>query len=416
MAAQNVGRRRSRAILLAVAVMVSVGVGFASFVAGWALRAGTATAFSRMGADLAVVPRGTLVNITSSLLTVQPTDATLAIDLANSVGAIAGVVRVSPQRIVPILVDGQPSNVIAFDPARDFTVLSWFEDHHPRPISIADVIVGGNLPGRLGQMLSLCGKPLAVYGRLRKTGLGPFDQSYFLSFNALADLVAFCRGSGAKAGDKPRTAGVDTESEHNGANVCPPDLEPNRASVLLLQLSPAAQIEEVKFALAQASDTKIVEGNNILTSSRQVLTSLLIGIAVFTALQITALLILVSLMFSAIVQERYHEIGLLRAMGARLNHVVAIILGEAAIVTGLAGLAGLIFGMALLMMFARSLGFYFDRLGIPFSWPPANVLQLAAIVAAAVSAFLGVIGAFVSAWRVRRMPPLSLIQPGRHVP
>src|SRR6516162_8832988 len=157
MAAQNVGRRRLRAILLAVAVMISVGVGFASFVVGWALRAGVATAFSRMGADLAVVPHGTLVNITSSLLTVQPTDATLAIDLANSVGAIAGVVRVSPQRIVPILVDGQPSNVIAFDPARDFTVLSWLEDHHPRPISIADVIVGGNLPGRLGQMLSLCG-------------------------------------------------------------------------------------------------------------------------------------------------------------------------------------------------------------------------------------------------------------------
>src|SRR5215469_11416194 len=95
MAAQNVGRRRLRAILLAAAVMVSVGVGFASFVAGWALRTGTATAFSRMGADLAVVPRGTLVNITASLLTVQPTDETLAVDLSTSLRAIAGVSQVS---------------------------------------------------------------------------------------------------------------------------------------------------------------------------------------------------------------------------------------------------------------------------------------------------------------------------------
>ena len=121
LAAQNVGRRRLRAVFLVLAVTLGVGVGFASFVAGWALRAGMATSFSRMGADLVVVPRGTLVNITSSLLTVQPTDQTLAADLAKSLGAIAGVARVAPQRIVPVLVDGQPSNIIAFDPAQDFT-------------------------------------------------------------------------------------------------------------------------------------------------------------------------------------------------------------------------------------------------------------------------------------------------------
>jgi len=207
------------------------------------------------------------------------------------------------------------------------------------------VIVGGRLPGQLGQTLSLCGKPLGIYGRLGKTGVRPFDESYFLSFEALADLVAFCRELGAKARDKPGTPGVGAGLEHDGANVCPPDLEPNRASAFLLQLSPGAEIEEVKFALAQLSDVKIVEGNNILTSSRQALNSLPIGIALFTALQITALLILVSLLFSAIVQERYREVGL-----------------------------------------------------------------LAAIVAVTVSALLGVIGAFVPAWRVRRMAPHTLIQ------
>ena len=99
-------------------------------------------------------------------------------------------------------------------------------------------------------------------------------------------------------------------------------------------------------------------------------------------------------------------------MGATPNHVMAIILGEAAIITGLAGLAGLVFGAALIMAFARSLGFYFDLLGIPFSWPSPMVLQLAAVVAVAISALLGVIGAFVPAWRVRRMAPHALIHSG----
>src|SRR4249920_3938032 len=103
LAAQNVGRRRLRAIFLGVAVMLGVGIGFASFVAGWALREGIAVSFARMGADLLVVPRATLVNITSSLLTVQPTDQTLAANLARQISSIPGIARVAPQRIVPAL-------------------------------------------------------------------------------------------------------------------------------------------------------------------------------------------------------------------------------------------------------------------------------------------------------------------------
>ena len=230
LAAQNVGRRRLRAVLLALAVMVGVGIGFASFVAGWALSAGMTTAFSRMGADFVAVPRGTLVNITSSLLTVQPTDETLAAGLAVPIGIITGVARVAPQRIVPILVDGQPANVVAFDPVRDFTVRSWLEDHRRGPVGTGDVIVGGRLAGGLGQALSLCGKPLGIYGRLGKTGVGPFDESYFLTFDALAELVAFCRGSGTKAGARLATLGGADGLEHAGANVCPPDLEPDQVS------------------------------------------------------------------------------------------------------------------------------------------------------------------------------------------
>src|SRR5260370_14367750 len=130
LAAQNVGRRRLRAVFLGAAVMLGVGIGFASFVAGWALREGIATSFSRMGADLVAVPRATLVNITSSLLTVQPTDETLPADLAKRIAAIPGVARVASQRIVPALVEGRALNLIAFDPCRSFSVLPWLEQHY----------------------------------------------------------------------------------------------------------------------------------------------------------------------------------------------------------------------------------------------------------------------------------------------
>ena len=152
----------------------------------------------------------------------------------------------------------------------------------------------------------------------------------------------------------------------------------------------------------------------MITSSRQALSTLLVGIAVFTALQLAALLIVVALLFSAIVQERHRELGLLRAMGANPNQLITIILTEAVIITGVGGLPGLAFGAAVLLMFARSLGFYFGLLGVPFSWPPLAVLQVGAIVAIAFSALLGLAGALLPAWRVRRMAPYALIQSEAH--
>jgi len=403
-AAQNVGRGRARAIFLGIAVMISVGIGFASFVAGWALQAGMATSFARMGADLVVVPHGTLVNITSSLLTVQPTDQTVDAGLAKSLSSIPGVAQVSPQRIVPMLVGGRAANVIAFDPGHDSSILTWLERHQPGQLGADGIVVGGRLGGQLGQQINVCGMPMTVYGRLGKTGVGPFDDSYFLNFDALTQIISICRSSAPGIGNKPDTV------RHGDEKVCSPDLLPDRVSAFLVQLSPSAKIDEVKFVLAQLPDIRIVEGNTVLTTSRLALSTLLIGVAVFTTFQLTGLLILVSLLFSAIVQERYREVGLLRAMGASPNQVMKIILGEAAITTGLGGLAGVVFGAVLLMAFARSLGFYFGLLGIPFSWPPSGILQASAIVALVFSAILGVAGAFVPAWRVRRMAPYALIQ------
>src|SRR5215471_3511300 len=197
LAAQNVGRRRLRAIFLGAAVMLGGGIGFASFVAGWALWQGMTQSFSRMGADLLVVPRATLVNITASLLTVQPTDETLAAELAQRIAAVPGVARVAPQRVVPTMVEGISATLIAFDPTRDFSVLSWLEAQQASPVE--GLIAGGALSARLGETVSVCGMAIRISGHLGKTGVGPFDESYFLSFDALAEVVSFCRRSDAPA-------------------------------------------------------------------------------------------------------------------------------------------------------------------------------------------------------------------------
>jgi putative ABC transport system permease protein len=408
LAAQNLGRRPLRSLFLGVSVALAVGVGAAGLITGWALGDGIAASFSRMGADLVVVPRGTLVNITSSLLTVQPTDETLDGTVVPRLAAIEGVARAAPQRLVRVIVEGRSFNLIAFDPAADFTVQTWLGQQRPGPIGLSELVAGGRVPGGVGESLSVCRRPMEIYGRLAKTGVGPVDESYFITFAGLDFLAALC-SQDPELKKAARTLPADHAAHGNEMALCMPDYAAGRVSAVLLQLGPAARPEQVKFAISQIADVKVVEGNSVLTSSRQALSALFLGVAAFAALVALAVLILVSLLFSAIVQERTREIGLLRAMGARPNHVVAMVLAEAAMITGLGGLGGIVLGFALLFAFTRSLGFYFETLGVPFGWPAVEVLAVLSAAVVIASAALGVAGALYPAWRVRRLEPFALI-------
>ncbi len=417
-AAQNVARQRLRALLLGGAVMLGVGIGFASFVAGWAMRTGIATSLSRMGADLVVVPSETLVNITSSLLTVQPTDLTLDSGIGKSLAAIPGIARVASQRIVRSVIGGQAVNLIAFDPSTDFSILPWLGERQSGPAVVDNVLIGSRVPAHVGDVLQICGKSFVAYGRLELTGVGPLDESYFLSFDALNAITALnhvpgTQQSGVRVPDQVnggRDAALTGADSGLNADACKANLPRNRASAFLLQLSSGTKVEDVKFSIAKFPGVRIVEGNTVLTNSRQAIGPLFLGVVIFAVFQVVALMIVVSLLFSAIVQERYREVGLLRAMGARPQQIMTIILAEAAIVTGLGGVTGLVFGTALLLIFARSLGFYFGLLGIPFSWPPLTILQESAAMAILFSVLLGLVGAFLPAWRVRGLDPYALIQ------
>jgi putative ABC transport system permease protein len=364
-----------------------------------------------MGADLIVVPRNTLVNITASLLTVQPTEESLDASMAGRLASIPGVARVAPQRLVSAMVEGQELRLIAFNPETDFTVTNW-QAGHRGPLAETDLLAGGSLAGQSGETLSVCGKPMRIQGRLAKTGVGPFDESYFVTFKALDRLAGMTFQTPMPKGKHDHAAHLAAATQSAGRLECLPGYAPGLVTAFLLQLTDSARPEQVKFAISRFPGLKVVEGNRILVSSRQGLHTLFLGILAFTALLLVALLILVALLFSAIVQERYREVGLLRAMGAKPGQVMSMILAEAAMITGLGGVGGLAFGVTLLFAFAQSLVYYFDSLGVPFTWPPARFLVFSGLLLLLFSCSLGLVGALFPAWKVRREEPFQLIHSG----
>jgi hypothetical protein len=52
------------------------------------------------------------------------------------------------------------------------------------------LIAGERVENKPGAVLDICGRSMVLEARLGKTGVGPFDDSYFLSFLALDALIA----------------------------------------------------------------------------------------------------------------------------------------------------------------------------------------------------------------------------------
>src|SRR5262249_35241372 len=117
-AVQNLGQRKARTLLLVAAVAICSGAVFTGAVLMRSIDVG----FTRLGADLLVVPEGTLTNITAALLTAEPTDLTLDSAIVHRIASLKGIRRTAPQLVFRTDLSGyggrdEAVDMIAFDPA-----------------------------------------------------------------------------------------------------------------------------------------------------------------------------------------------------------------------------------------------------------------------------------------------------------
>jgi putative ABC transport system permease protein len=393
LALQNLGRRKARTLLLLAAVAVCSGAIFTGAVLMRSIETSMAVGFTRLGADMLVIPAGTLTNITAALLTAEPTDLTLDASELPRLERLKGVRKAAPQLIFRTDASGygrgELIDLIAFDPRRDITVQPWLEQHLDRPLREGDVIVGGRREEPLGSELLLFGRPLTVYGKLGKTAVGTHERGLFITFATLDELRDIMRQiCGTKA-----------------------PLEPNKLSGVLLELAPGATTQQVRFAaLANFPDIKVVAGESMLTSIRQGLAALLNGVLGLMVIMFVSTALMVSVLFSAIITERRRELGLLKAIGARRGQIIGMLLTEAALATALGGVMGCVLGVLLLRVYEHSLVYYLARMGIPFVWLNAATTGLIAFGCIVLASLIGIAGALYPAWRASRQEPYDLIR------
>jgi putative ABC transport system permease protein len=394
LALQNLGRRTGRTALLLMAVAICTGAIFTGVVLLRSIEGSMAVGFTRLGADMLVVPQGTLTNITAALLTAEPTELTLDNSMLGRLSSLKGIRRIAPQLIFRTEASGygpadESVDIIAFDPARDFTVQPWLDSRLGRPFRAGDVIIGGRREEPLGSEILVFGKPLTVYGKLGKSAVGTHERGLFIAFSSLDDLRTIMQQiCGKKA-----------------------PLEPDRLSGVLVELAPGATGQQVRFAiLANLPDVKVVSSESMLTSIRQGLAVLLDGMLGLMVVMFASTALMVGVLFSAIITERRRELGLLKAIGARRSQIAGMLLSEAALATAVGGLIGCVLGVLLLRIFEHSLVYYLDSVGVPFVWLGGSSILLIALSCILAAAAIGTAGAFYPAWRASRAQAYDLIR------
>lgn len=394
LALQNLARRKTRTALLLMAVAISSAIVFAGAVLIRSIDTSMAVGFSRLGADLMVVPADTLTNITAALLVVEPTDGTIGADLLDRAG-LRGISRAAAQRVFRTDQSGfgghgESVDLIGFDPGRDFTVQPWIAERLGRPMQPGDVILGAARDLPLASEIVLFGQPFRVYARLGRTGVGTHERGIFMPSASLIALGPAIRG---------RTGAL------------PPMLDPAKASGFLLEVAPGATELQVRFALlSHLPEIAVVSGASMLTGIRQGLVALLGGTLVLVALMFASTAVMISVLFSAIVAERRGELGLLKAIGARRRQVVGMMLAEAMVATGAGGLVGVVFGALLLRLFERSLVYHLTEMGVPFLWPGLAYTVACGTACILAALLIGAVGALIPAWRASGQDAYDLIR------
>jgi len=133
---------------------------------------------------------------------------------------------------------------------------------------------------------------------------------------------------------------------------------------------------------------------------------------VLTAVLVIGNILMITAIFSSIVNERRRELGLLRAIGATRYGVFQLVEAEALTLTAMGSLLGIVVGAVLLRAFTRTIGYNLELLNIPFLWPSLAEIGVLAAAIVCLSMLVGTIGAAYPAIVGSRMDPYDSIRAG----
>lgn len=326
-ALKNIRRKsfRTAILILSLGLLIAILVFGASFVIS--VRSTIDKASDRLGADILVVPVGAREAAQEVLLETKTKTFYMDRDFVRRVSEIEGIEAVTYHTylstILGVCCDIPPAKIVAFSQDTDFILKNWLVESLGRRLELGEAIIGSRA--------------------LENLDLLEVDSSVL--FNLKFDFVGVLDDTGTGLDDAIFIAEENVPMILNAVDL---GIDENMVSVIFARIKPGYNHEHVGWDIEEAIvETDIIERHTMGSKMIGVLTDIN---KIFLLTILLASLIATFLawsVFSAIANERFKEVGIMRAIGARCSHVLKLFMMEVLILGVVGSILGIIGGTAL---------------------------------------------------------------------
>lgn len=385
-ALKNLKRKSFRSIVLVISIglLVSILVFGSSFIVS--VGASLERASNRLGADILVVPMGAREYAEEVLLETNVKTFYMDKDIEKEVIKVEGVDEITHQTyletILGVCCDIPAAKVVAFNQDTDFIVKPWLQKALGRKLEKGEAILGYQAQENLGlldvESSVLFGTKFNIVGVLEKTGTG-LDNAIFVTEENVKDIV--------EKGESP--------------------LQKGEISLIFVKLKEGYDPEQVGRKIENAIlkvdvTTRSDIGKDIISTLKDINKVFLITIILASVLSV----FLTWTIFTAIVNERFREVGIMRAIGARGSHIVWMFVFEVFML----GVSGSVFGIVVGNYLSLTLSKIFTLLrDVAASLTLVERIEIS-LLGLAVGVGICIVGALSSIIRIKKLEPLTALK------
>jgi putative ABC transport system permease protein len=340
----------------------------------------------RLGADVVVVPRGSVTGVEGALLLGNATNTYMPRGVVESIAAVPRVAVASPQLYLTSMANSSCCAVslmfmFAYDPVTDFTIEPWLKEELGHDLGASQAVGGSDVFVPDGEeKIKLYGYDFDLVGNLEPTGTN-LDQTLFMTF---------------------ATANEMAEASRTKAKMALPTLA-DTVSSIMVKVDPGADRNAVAKAITDVvPEVQAVPAAEMFGSYGAQISGVLRTLVVVVLLTVVLSLALMAIVFWMSVHERRRQIGVLRALGATQRFVLLSYMTEAALLALVGGLAGAVLAAVGMYLFH---GLLVSALGFPILLPSLASLIGLVVVGLLIALAVAAVAAFVPALRASRQEP-----------
>jgi putative ABC transport system permease protein len=340
----------------------------------------------RLGADVVVVPRGSVTGVEGALLLGNATNTYMPRGVVDAVAAVPGVAKASPQLYLTSMAHSSCCSVslmfmFAFDPVTDFTIEPWLKEKLGADLGEGQAVGGSDVFVPSGQdKIKLYGYDFDLVGNLDRTGTN-LDQTLFMTFP---------------------TAYAMQKTSLTKAKMPLPQLTDTASSVLVRVGAGADRAAVAKAITAAVPEVQAVPAAEMFSSYGSQINGVLRTMVVVVVLTVGLSLALMAVIFWMSVNERSRQIGVLRALGATQRYVLLSYMTEAVVLALAGGLVGSVLAAVVVELFH---GLLVSQLGFTILLPSVGGLIGLIVAGLLIALVVAAVAAFVPALRASRQEP-----------